>query len=384
MSKTMLEMPDTKGVLSKLFYYLAGFYYDADKFPRLEVVYQFNLTEGSDRYNYYISIGSGKASYYEGNHSAPTVTIFASVSVWLDIAGGRLNAFWGLLAKKYRFEGSFYHLKQMSKVFGKRISPGNIPAIAVGVEDFEIKEKREWRKPSKVLVLNGSPRRENGLTFFYLNSLLRGIRNAGVEIDLVNIYDDKLKIEPCRGCFSCWKNKGECVIKDAATDILQKADNAYLTLYALPLYVESVPAKLKSFLDRNFILLQPYMMLYQGLTRHPRRERKEQYIALFSICGFPEMGHFKSLVEMFKGIERNAHKPLVATILRPGAEGLYSSPTGYNDLKQVLRALERAGQELIESGKIPKGLLRVISKEDSSPNEWRRAANLYWHDKNTH
>ncbi|MDI6886593.1 MAG: SCP2 sterol-binding domain-containing protein, partial [archaeon] len=195
----MIKMPSTKEILSTLFSYMV-YYYDREQFPDFEAVYQLILKEGEHTFHYYISVSNGKAEYHEGEHESPSIKIYSPVSVWLDIASGRLNGFWGLLTRKYRIEGPLFYLRQMNKVFGKKI---DIPGMGEGIADFENPKKRIWKKPDKVLVINGSPRQDKGFTFFYLQYLLKGFESAGAEVEVVNIYDERLNIEPCRGCFTC-------------------------------------------------------------------------------------------------------------------------------------------------------------------------------------
>ncbi|MDI6767207.1 MAG: NAD(P)H-dependent oxidoreductase [Bacteroidota bacterium] len=374
----MIKMLSTKEILSTLFSYMVN-YYDWERFPDFEAIYQFILKEGEQTFHYYISIAKGKAEYHEGEHESPSIKIYSPVSVWLDIASGRLNGFWGLITRKYRIEGPLSYLKQMDKVFGKKI---DIPEIEEKIADYEDPKKRIWKKPDKVLVINGSPRQEKGFTFFYLQYLLKGFEKAETEVEVINIYDKHINIEPCRGCSTCWtKTDGVCVIKDDANDLLEKIGNAYLTVYAFPLYIESIPAKLKALLDRRFIIILPYFIPYCNLTRHPLRNKKERYMVLFSVCGLPEIEHFKPLVETFKGMARGSHTPLIATILRPGAEGLYGSPYGKEYLKKVLESLEQAGKEIIEKGKVSKNVMKAISKNYIPLAAWREGANWYWYLK---
>jgi hypothetical protein len=125
------------------------------------------------------------------------------------------------------------------------------------------------------------------------------------------------------------------------------------------------------------------MLPYHGLTRHPRRKKKEQYIAFFTTSGFPEIQHFNPLLEMFKGISRNSHKPLIAALLRPAGEGLYANPSCNPYLKQVLKSLEQAGEEIILQGKVSKNIQKSISKNYLPLKTWREGANLHWHLKTT-
>jgi len=377
----MIKTPSTKEILSILFSYLVN-HYDHERFPDFEAVYQFILKEGEQTFCYYISVSKRKAEYHEGEHESPSIKIYSPVSIWLDIASGRLNGLWGLFTRKYRIEGPLSYLKQMNKVLGKKIE---ISGINEEIAEFENPKKKTWKKPDKVLVINGSPRQNNGFTFFYLQYLLKGFEEAGAEIEVVNIYDKHLNIEPCRGCFTCWtKTDGVCMLEDDANHLVDKINNAYLTVYAFPLYIDSIPAKLKALLDRRFINLLPYFIPYHNyhnLTRHPLRNKKERYMVLFSVNGFPEIEHFKPLTEIFKGIARNSHTPLIATILRPGAEALYVVPYGKNYLERVLKSLKQAGKEIIEKGEVSKNITKAISKNNIPLAAWREGTNWYWHKK---
>ena len=168
------------------------------------------------------------------------------------------------------------------------------------------------------------------------------------------------------------------MIEDAANGLIEKVNDAYLTIYAFPLYVDSIPAKLKAFLDRQFITVMPVFVPYHNLTRHPLWDTKERYMALFSICGFPEIEHFGPVVETFKGNARNSHRPLIATVLRPGAPSFTAPP--YRDyLEEILTSLEQAGKELVEQGKISQRILKSISSDYGISKElWRTYTNLHW------
>ncbi len=214
----MIEIPSTKENLSKFFRYWVNLY-DKKRFPNFEAVYQFVLKEKAETYYFYLSVSGGKAEYSEGKHNNPSITIYSPVSVWLDISSGKLSGILGWFTRKYRIEGPLRYLKMLNKVFGKKFTDEEIPGVEDKIQDFEIPEKRVWKKPNKILVINGSPRRKNGLTYFYLQYLIKGIEQTGVEVEVIDIYDKKFNIEPCRGCFTCWtKTKGKCVIEDLKRD----------------------------------------------------------------------------------------------------------------------------------------------------------------------
>ena len=365
-----MEIRSVKENLAKLFYYTCELY-DGKRYPDFEAVYQFILDEEGDVYRFHLAVAHGKAVFSEGDHDSPSLTVYSPASVWLDVASGRLNGAWGWLTGKYRIQGRLFYLRMFRKVFGRKI---------VNEEKTATSESWEWRRPGTVLIVNGSPRKKAGFTYQYLRHFITGMERAGAATEVIDIYDAKYVIEPCRGCFSCWiKSNGKCIIDDDANGLIKKMDNADLLVYAFPLYIDSIPAKLKALMDRQFIHVQPVFVPYDAMTRHPVRDCKGRALVLFSVNGFPEFGHFKPLIDTFKGIARNWNRQLLAAVVRPGAQSLYVGPPYYHYLKQVLTSLERGGRELIETGKVSKKLLKAISNDFGIPGHaWRNNANLHW------
>jgi len=380
----MMKLLTTREALKKLFDQMT-YLYDEKRFPDFVAVYQFILEEEGVTYEYYLSVADNKAQYAEGKHDSPSLTVYAPVAVWFDIAGGRLNGFWGWLTKKYRIEGPMSYLRKLNGVFGKQLSIREIPKIDETTHDYELPQKRIWKKPDKVLVLHGSPRKESGATYFYLLNLIKGIEKSGVDVELIHIYDKEIKIESCKGCFSCWKTtNGQCIIEDDVRTLKEKFEDAYLTIFALPLYADSRPSKVQAFIERMFVCYPRVFTSYDKLTRHPLRDSRERYIALFAINGFPEIEHLNPLVDTFKANARNLNRPLVATILRPGAESYILTPYHRESLKQILSALEKAGHELVERGSVSKNILNEISDNYGIDyNDWRKSSNLFWYLKVT-
>jgi putative NADPH-quinone reductase/putative sterol carrier protein len=375
----MLELSSTKENLYDLLRYCVSLY-DNRRFPGFKAVYQFVFKDEGAEYFFYISVSGGKAQLSEGKHDSPSITIYAPVCVWYDVASGRLNGLWGLLTGKYRIEGPLYYLKVFTKVFGKTLKEEDIPGVEDAVQDFEILAKRKWQKPNNVLIINGSPRCKEGFTYFYLRHLIGGIESAGAKVEIIDIYNEDFTFSPCEGHFTCWtETKGKCHIHDKACELLEKVGDSYLTIYAFPLYINSIPAKLKAFLDRTFIHIAPVFAPYYNLTRHPLWDQKERYSAVFAVSGFPEIEYFKPTVENFKNTGISFHQPLIAAILRPGGEFFFAAPPYRERLKEILGALEQAGRELVEQGKVSQKTLNAsASNLGISKKLWRVYSNLYW------
>lgn len=71
----------------------------------------------------------------------------------------------------------------------------------------------------KVLILEGSPRR-NGNSAILSEEFARGAKEAGGDVEKVWITGKK--IAGCLGCNGCYRNGGECVLKDDMAEIREK------------------------------------------------------------------------------------------------------------------------------------------------------------------
>ena len=101
---------------------------------------------------------------------------------------------------------------------------------------------------SKVLILNGSPRKK-GNTSFLVEELKNMIQAAGNEVDLLvlNDYD----INPCQGCFWCYKDYPlKCVQDDVMNSLYPKVIESDVIVFASPIYWFTYSAQLKLFVDR--------------------------------------------------------------------------------------------------------------------------------------
>ena len=104
----------------------------------------------------------------------------------------------------------------------------------------------------KALFINGSPRK-NGNTAQLLKRAMDGAREAGAEVELVNLYDRNLNYKGCMSCFACklkGGKKGVCSFKDDLQPILQKAVEADVLVCGSPNYCGYPSAALRAFMER--------------------------------------------------------------------------------------------------------------------------------------
>lgn len=100
----------------------------------------------------------------------------------------------------------------------------------------------------KVLILNGSPRR-NGNTSIAIKELEKTFEQEGVETEVV-----ELGTKDIRGCIACGAcaKIGKCTFNDLVNEIAPKFENADGMIAASPVYYASANATLVAFLDRLF------------------------------------------------------------------------------------------------------------------------------------
>lgn len=231
----------------------------------------------------------------------------------------------------------------------------------------------------KVLVFQGSPRGKTGYTERCLQRFLEGIRQEGVEPEV--IYLHKLKIRSCQGCFDCWlKAPGVCRHKDDMPALLEKINRADLEVDAFPLYVYSVPGIAKNFLDRKLPLLEPFIVESRdGLSSHPFRSGSPPVRLLLSVCGFSEIEHFRALVEMYRATTRGMATGLVGLLLRPSSESLAFGEQFGPPYQISMQGLKAAGREVIQQGYVSRDTeLAVSTPFFRDPMAFHQVANVQW------
>ena len=80
----------------------------------------------------------------------------------------------------------------------------------------------------KALFINGSPRKQWN-TAQLLQKALEGSKEAGAEVEMVDLYDRKLNYKGCMSCFACkvkGGKKGVCSFPDDLKPIMERAVEA--------------------------------------------------------------------------------------------------------------------------------------------------------------
>jgi multimeric flavodoxin WrbA len=101
----------------------------------------------------------------------------------------------------------------------------------------------------RLLAIVGSPHKGN--TFRLIQKIEKGIKKCGDDVEFDYLFLKDAQLETCKGCFTC-VSKGEqyCPIKDDCYKIVEQMMNCDGIIFASPVYVFSVSALMKNFIDR--------------------------------------------------------------------------------------------------------------------------------------
>lgn len=226
-----------------------------------------------------------------------------------------------------------------------------------------------------VLVINGSPKGERSNSYQLAEAFVRGIGDASLKIH----HLAKLSVQPCKGCFSCWKDTpGACVIRDDVSDILNDMLKADIIIWCFPLFYYSVPGILKNLIDRQLPLTLPFMTEREddiGNGAHPPRyDREWQRHVLISTCGFYTIqDNYSAVSRMFDHMcKKDSY-----TTLFCGQGELFAVPELKTTTDSYLRLVEKAGKEFIQ-GAISEKTKEMLAKPLFPKEVFEAMADASW------
>lgn len=208
----------------------------------------------------------------------------------------------------------------------------------------------------KVLVFNGSPKREASDTLHMTRAFLDGMREAGpVEAEIVHVVDKR--IDYCLGCFACKRNGGVCVRQDDMAGLLRKMLQSDVLLFSFPLHSYGMPASLKNLIDRTLPLSAMAMQKVGDRYEHVGQANYEHLRFLMLCgCGFPNSRrNFEPAIAQFELLFPNRH-----TILTMPESPMFSAPEAAPVTTPRLSLLREAGRQYAQSFAIDPALLEQI------------------------
>lgn len=208
----------------------------------------------------------------------------------------------------------------------------------------------------KILVFNGSPKREKSDTMHITRAFLDGMMEVGHhEIQTINVIDQH--IEFCSGCLACMRNGGVCRHNDDMRSILEQILASDLLLFSFQLYAYGMPAMLKNLIDRTLPLSSMAMQKVGDRYEHVGQADFSQlkYLMICG-CGFPNSTHnFEPAVAQFKLMFPSSH-----TIITVPESPMFNAPEAAVVTVPRLELVKEAGRQYSESGTVDTGLLEQI------------------------
>lgn len=208
----------------------------------------------------------------------------------------------------------------------------------------------------KILVFNGSPKKENSDTLHITRAFLDGMQEAAPqEIEMIHVIDRH--IEFCSGCLACMRNGGRCRHDDDMRSILEKILSSDLLLFSFPLYGYGMPALLKNLIDRTLPLSSIAMRKVGERYEHVgQADFSHLKYLMICGCGFPNSTHnFEPAVAQFKLMFRRNH-----TVITVPESPMFNVPEAAVVTMPRLELVKEAGRQYAENGAIDAELLAQI------------------------
>ncbi len=208
----------------------------------------------------------------------------------------------------------------------------------------------------KILVLNGSPKKEKSDTMHITNAFIDGM-NERAKNDVKVICAVDKNIKHCNGCFTCMHNGGICVHTDDMKEILDEIIKSDLLILSFPLYCYGMPAPLKAIVDRILPLtsMQMEKTADERYVHSAQADVSRLKFMMICGCGFPNSKqNFEPAVLQFKLMFSGGK------IITVPESPMFNAPEAISVTQPRLALIKRAGIEYAESFDISESLLSEI------------------------
>jgi len=210
----------------------------------------------------------------------------------------------------------------------------------------------------KILVFNGSPKKEKSDTIRITNAFIEGMnRVEKQEVEYINIAEKH--IEFCSGCFTCMKNGGTCIHGDDMRELLEEMLKSDVLLFSFPLYCYGMPAMLKNLIDRT-VPLSSLAMVKAGERYEHVGQADYTHLKYIMICGcgFPNSKrNFEPAVAQFKLMFPNNH-----TIITIPESPMFNAPEAESVTKPKLKSVSEAGEHYAKTGQLTDRICDSLAK----------------------
>ena len=208
----------------------------------------------------------------------------------------------------------------------------------------------------KILVFNGSPKKEASDTMHITRAFLEGMSEQERH-DIRTIHVIDRHIEFCSGCLACMRNGGICRHSDDMRDILEQILASDLLLFSFPLYCYGMPAMLKNLIDRTLPLSSLAMQKVGDRYEHVgQADFSHLKYVMICGCGFPNSTHnFEPAVAQFRLMFPGNH-----TIITVPESPMFNAPEAAMVTVPRLELVKEAGRQYAKTGAIDPSVLAQI------------------------
>lgn len=225
-----------------------------------------------------------------------------------------------------------------------------------------------------IVAFNSSPRdSRSSKTQRLLTHFIQGAGRAGATTEIVHLR--RYRIEPCLGCFSCWKNTpGVCLQPDDMTKhLFSKFVEADIAILATPLYYFTMNACMKSFIDRTLPMFDP--LAAPDASGHPGlRFGRMPRLVVLSVCAACEQNTFSLLSQYMQTVFTPF---LAAEIYRHSSESM-DIPNFQPQVEVILQAAAQAGAEFVRTGRIQEATMQALTQDLAPPEVLQQMSKKFW------
>jgi len=189
---------------------------------------------------------------------------------------------------------------------------------------------------AKILVINGSPRRDGNVAALLEEMALECGKN-GCEVIYVRVAD--LNIAPCTGCMACRATRCCTLPPDDSLQVIKMLRDADALIIGAPCYWNNIPGPVKTMFDRMVYALME--LDSHGIPRGLHKGKKAIIVATATTPRpFHRIAATRGVVRSIKTILSTAGIKIAGTIHK-GSTNRSSAPTPHelDTARQLARKL---------------------------------------------
>lgn len=208
----------------------------------------------------------------------------------------------------------------------------------------------------KLLAINGSHKKANGINQLLIDHLFIGAKEAGAECETIKLSE--CNINRCVACEYCQNQKDySCVYddKDDFLKIIEKIKEADILIFATPIYLFQISSLMKIFLERYHSRGKSKIL---ALTRahlifHDFEHDLVKPFVSIIVADNIESITTENADSYFNTFSKFMGAPRVGNIIRNGSIIFKNSDIASKKvINTIINNLEKAGKELVKTGHI--------------------------------